>query len=73
MLPPLVADMNIAVPVTEFLRNEGVDVISAREEMWGGLTDSQILARAHEMGRYVLSMIQTLGHWRYIEESHSLG
>ena len=47
MLPPLLADMNIAVPVVHFLRCQGVDVLSAREEGWGDLTDSQILARAH--------------------------
>ena len=55
MLPPLVADMDIAVPVVYFLRRQGVDILSAREEGWGGLTDSQILARAHAMGRFVLT------------------
>ena len=49
MLPPLVADMDIAAPVVHFLRAQGVDVLSAREEGWGDLTDSQILARAHAM------------------------
>ena len=47
MLPSLVADMNIAVPVIAFLRARGVDVVSAREEEWGDFTDSEILARAH--------------------------
>jgi predicted nuclease of predicted toxin-antitoxin system len=55
MLSPLVADMDIAVPVVHFLRRHGVDVLSAREEGWGALTDSQILARAHAMGRFVLT------------------
>jgi predicted nuclease of predicted toxin-antitoxin system len=55
MLPPLVADMDIAVPVVHFLRRHGVDVLSAREEGSGVLTDSQILARAHVMGRVVLT------------------
>lgn len=55
MLPPLVADMDIAVPVVHFLRRQGVDIVSAREEGWGGLTDSQILARAHAMTRFVLT------------------
>ena len=35
MLPPLVADMDIAAPVVHFLRAQGVDVLSAREEGWG--------------------------------------
>jgi len=39
MLPPLVADMDIASPVVHFLRVQGVDVLSAREERWGDLTD----------------------------------
>ena len=55
MLLPLVADMDIAVPVVHFLRRQGVDILSAREEGWGGLTDSQILARAHAMERFVLT------------------
>jgi len=55
MLPPLVADMDIAVPVVHFLRRHGVDVLSAREEGWGALTDSQILAQAHAMERFVLT------------------
>ena len=55
MLPPLVADMDIAVPVVHFLQRQGVDVLSAREEGWGNLTDSQILARAHAMTRFVLT------------------
>jgi hypothetical protein len=55
VLPPLVADMDIAVPVVHFLRRQGVDILSAREEGWGGLTDGQILARAHAMERFVLT------------------
>ena len=38
MLPPLVADMAIGVPVVHFLRSQGVDVISAREEEWGEIS-----------------------------------
>lgn len=55
MLPSLVADMDIGVPVVHFLRLQGVDVISAREEDWGDLTDSEILTRAHAMSRFVLT------------------
>ena len=55
MLPPLVADMDIAAPVVIFLRRQGVDTLSAREEGWGALTDSQILARAHALERFVLT------------------
>ena len=46
---------DIAAPVVHFLRAQGVDVLSAREEGWGDLTDSQILARAHAMARFVLT------------------
>ena len=53
MLPPLIADMDIAAPIVQFLRSQGVDILSAREERWGTLTDSQILARAHTMGCFV--------------------
>jgi predicted nuclease of predicted toxin-antitoxin system len=55
MLQHLVADMDIGVPVVHFLCSQGVDVISAREEEWGDLTDSEILTRAHAMRRFVLT------------------
>lgn len=55
MLPSLVADMNIAVPVVDFLRKQGVDVLSAYEEGWGDFTDSELLAQAHAMSRFVLT------------------
>ena len=55
MLPPLVADMNIADPVIRSLREHGVDVVSAREEGWGDSTDSEILARAHAASRFVVT------------------
>jgi len=55
MLPRLVADMDVAAPVVDFVRTQGVDVLSAREEGWGDLTDRQILARAHAMARFVLT------------------
>jgi len=55
MLPPLVADMNIAVPVVHFLRAKGVDVVSAREEGWHAYEDRDILREAHAMNRFVLT------------------
>jgi predicted nuclease of predicted toxin-antitoxin system len=55
VLPRLVADMDIAAPVVYFLREQGVDILSAREEGWGSLTDSEILAQAHAMERFVLT------------------
>ena len=55
MLPPLVADMDIAVPVVSDLRRQGVSVVSAREEGWGNLSDAQILVRAHADSRFVLT------------------
>lgn len=55
MLPPLVADANIAVAVVRFLRSQGIDVVSAREEGWQFYEDKEILANAHTMNRYVLT------------------
>ena len=55
MLPSLVADMDIAVTVIRFLREKGVDVVSAREEGWGRYEDRDILLKAHEMNRFVLT------------------
>ena len=55
MLPPLVVDVNIAPTVIQFLRERGVDVVSAREEGWSRYEDRDILREAHEMGRFVLT------------------
>ena len=55
MLPSLVADMDIAVSVIRFLRDEGVDVVSAREENWYNYEGRDILREAHDMGRFVLT------------------
>ncbi len=55
MLPSLVADMDIAVTVIRFLREGGVDVVSAREEGWFRYEDREVLRAAHEMGRVVLT------------------
>ena len=55
MLPPLVADMNITTPVVQFLRSQGVDVVSAFEEGWHLYKDEDILANAYMMSRFVLT------------------
>lgn len=55
MLPPLVADINIAVSVIQFLRAQGVDVVAGREEAWYGHEDRDLLREAHSMNRFVLT------------------
>ena len=55
MLPPLVADANIAYAVVEFLRSQDVDVLYVREEGWQFYADQDILANAHAMRRFVLT------------------
>ena len=53
MLPPLVADMDIGIPVIQFLRESRIDIVSSVEMQWGHLSDEQILA--HAMDRFVLT------------------
>ncbi len=55
MLPPLVVDMNISDFIIEFLREQGIDVMTAREENWHRYEDRDILRKAHEMNRFVLT------------------
>lgn len=55
MLPPLVADINIAVSVIQFLRAQGVDVVAGREEGWYTYEDQDILREACAMNRFVLT------------------
>ena len=43
--------MNIADPVIHFLRERDVDVMSAREQGWGSLSDSEtLLDRSYFLG-----------------------
>ena len=62
MLPPLVADMNITTPVVQFLRSQGIDVVSAFEEGWHLYKDGDILANAHTMHRFVLTHDSDFGY-----------
>ena len=55
MLPPRVADLDIAVAVIRFLQDEGVDVVAVREENWYDYEERDILREAHEMNRFVLT------------------
>ena len=55
MLPPLVADINIAVSVIQFLRAQGVDVVAGREEGWYSYEDRDLLREAHARNRFVLT------------------
>ena len=51
MLPPLVADANIALSVVRFLRAQGIDVLYTREEGWQHYEDKEILSNAYAMHR----------------------
>ena len=62
MLPPLVADANIAFSVVRFLRFQGIDVIYTREQGWQLYEDKDILANAHSMNRFVLTHDSDFGH-----------
>lgn len=55
MLPPLLADANIAVQVVKFLRDAGVDVTSLYERRELHLDDEAILALATAERRFVLT------------------
>ncbi len=54
MLPPLVANANIAFSVVQFLRSQGIDVLYTREEGWQYYEDKEILANAHAMHQIVI-------------------
>lgn len=73
MLPPLVADVNIASEVVQFLRSQGVDVVSACEEDWGSYEDEDILAAAHTMSRFVLTHDSDFGTLVVHQKHPSLG
>ena len=73
MLPSLVADVNIAPTVIQFLRECGVDVVSAREEGWSRYEDRDILREAYEMDRFVLTHDSDYGELAVFQNQAILG
>jgi predicted nuclease of predicted toxin-antitoxin system len=55
LLPPIVADVNIALPVVQWLRVHDVDVVYAIEERWFRMTDREMLLRASADSRFMLN------------------
>ena len=52
---PLLADENVHPEVIDFLRKAGLDIASVSEQGQYGLPDSQVLQKATEAGRVVLT------------------
>ncbi|GAB4463484.1 MAG: hypothetical protein Kow0031_41490 [Anaerolineae bacterium] len=52
---PLLADENIHPEVTAHLKQSGVSVVTVWDEQLNGQSDVDILRRAHESGRVVLT------------------
>ena len=55
MLPPLLADVNVAIQVVAFLRDSGLDVASVYERGLAHLDDAAILELARQEKRFVLT------------------
>jgi predicted nuclease of predicted toxin-antitoxin system len=51
----LYADENFPLPVVEELRRIGHDVLTVQDDSQGGAADPDVLARAHALGRAVLT------------------
>lgn len=60
MKPPLLVDENFPVPALKRLRAAGFDVIAVTETM-PGAPDHQILARACELGRWLVTFDRDYG------------
>jgi len=61
LLPPLLADANVALSVVRFLRDQGTDVRSLTEEGQGRLDDDMILELARADKRFVLTHDRDFG------------
>lgn len=64
----LYADENFPLPVTEELRKLGHDVLTVREDGYARTPDPGVLARAHALGRAVLTHNR-----RHFERLHRQG
>src|SRR5260370_37261368 len=64
----LYADEDFSYPVVEELRRFGHDVLTAQDDGRKGASDSEILGRAHRLGRSVLT-----NNRRHFERLHRRG
>jgi hypothetical protein len=64
----LYADEDFAYPVVVILRGSGHDVVTAQEDGRAGINDADVLARAHALGRIVLTFNR-----RHFERLHRQG
>lgn len=60
MTPPLIVNENFPAPSVRLLRERGFDVLSVQESM-PGASDEQVLAVAHESGRWLLTFDRDYG------------
>ncbi|MDU9049638.1 MAG: DUF5615 family PIN-like protein [Candidatus Electrothrix sp. Rat3] len=51
----LLADENISPKVVASLRQQGIDVLDTKEQMWQGATDEALLNIAYQEERFVLT------------------
>jgi predicted nuclease of predicted toxin-antitoxin system len=58
--PALIANENFPEPALGILREEGIDVLSVREYM-PGATDEEVLAKAAETGRWLVTFDRDYG------------
>lgn len=58
---PLLTDENIHPQVVTYLRDAGFDVLDVKEQGWQGMSDEDILTRAYNDGRIVISHDRDFG------------
>ena len=58
---PLITDESIHPRVVAYLRSRGFDVVDVKEQGWRGMSDEEILSRAHDEGRVVISHDRDFG------------
>jgi hypothetical protein len=65
----LYMDVHVPRPVTDQLRRRGVDVMTANDDGNGNLQDEELLSRATELGRVMVSQdirfCDLAGNWQH--------
>jgi predicted nuclease of predicted toxin-antitoxin system len=63
--PPLIVNENFPVPSLDALRRQGVDVLAVRESM-SGASDQDVLAKARETGRWLVTFDRDYGELVFV-------
>lgn len=70
---PVVTDENIHPRIVTYLRGVDINVLDIKEQNWFGMSDAEILTRAYEQGRVVITHDSDFGRLAVLSDKPLIG